>query len=487
MKSLTIAQQSVIGLAVMIIILTVFGAFGYVSVQQMIGLNRAAARADERLIELSSLLGGLDEAESRKSAIVITGKEELFEPYRESKERVVRRVALLPRLYEDDSAQRERVDKLPALARERLDELDAAIDARGKGSAAVASVEVEMRKRQTIERIRALVDEVRKRERSERALRRAGIEDTAVKLGRTAFSGVLVLMFIIGVLSRISLGTLERRVGAAVEQVHRASSELQTSAAQQVKGAKNQVSAATEVSATMRELVITARMIAESAQRVTKMASETAAAARGGTQTVEDAQRTIEGVRRQVDHIVDRMLDLGKRSQEIGKILDIINDLAAQTNILAINATIEAVGAGAAGRRFGVVAGEIRKLADRVSGSTKEIRHLIGEIRSAANTTALATEEGAKAAEAGTMRFVEVTESFRRIVELVGGTAQAAREIELSTKQQTSAMVQVSTAMGEVAQTARESESGATLTVNTAAELSSLSHELGRLIRRAAA
>ncbi|UQA60744.1 methyl-accepting chemotaxis protein [Polyangium aurulentum] len=487
MKSLTIAQQSALGLGVMILFLAVFGAFGYSSVQQMAGLNRAAGRADERLTELSIFLTALDEAEARKSALVITGKEELLEPYRETKDRVVRKTAILPSFYADDPEKRELVDKLAPLARERLDELDAALDARRLGGAVAASVEMEIRARQTMDKIRAAVEDLRKRERNERALRRAGIEETAVKLGRTAFAGVLVLMLLIGVTSWASMSALERRVGAAIQQVQRASAELHTSAEQQAKGAKDQVSAATEVSATMRELVITARMIAESAQRVTQVASETAAAARGGSQTVEDAQRTMEGVRQQVDQIVARMLELGKRSQEIGKILDIINELASQTNILAINATIEAAGAGAAGRRFGVVAGEIRKLADRVSGSTLEIRRLIGEIRSAADTTALATEHGAKAAEAGTMRFAEVTEIFRQIMDLVGGTARAAREIELSTKQQTSAMVQVSTAMSEVAQTARESEGGTTQTVNTAAELSTLSHELGRLIRRAAA
>ena len=61
--------------------------------------------------------------------------------------------------------------------------------------------------------------------------------------------------------------------------------------------------------------------------------------------------------------------------------MGIVSELAEQTNILAINATIEAAGAGETSKRFAVVADEIRKLADRVAGSVKEIRTLIDDVR----------------------------------------------------------------------------------------------------------
>jgi methyl-accepting chemotaxis protein len=84
----------------------------------------------------------------------------------------------------------------------------------------------------------------------------------------------------------------------------------------------------------------------------------------------------------------------------------------------------------------------------------------------------------------GTKRFTEVTLSFRHIVDLVGNTAEAAREIELSTKQQTSAMEQVAGAIADVTLTACESEAGTTQTVNTASELMTLSKQLTTVFQR---
>jgi methyl-accepting chemotaxis protein len=177
------------------------------------------------------------------------------------------------------------------------------------------------------------------------------------------------------------------------------------------------------------------------------------------------------------------MGELGKKSQQIGGVLEIINELAEQTNILAINATIEAAGAGEAGKRFAVVADEIRKLADRVGGSTKEIRGLVDDVRASVNTTVMATEGGSKAVDLGTRQFAEVTTAFKQIAGLVTTTTEAAREIELSTKQQATAVEQVTVAMADVSQAAKEAEVSSTQTLQTSSQLTSLSRELARVIR----
>ncbi|HEX9620421.1 MAG TPA: methyl-accepting chemotaxis protein [Polyangiaceae bacterium] len=277
--------------------------------------------------------------------------------------------------------------------------------------------------------------------------------------------------------------SLSRQIASSVQHVRSSSAELKVAATQQASGSREQATAMTEITTTVGELLATSRQIAESAQRVAKIAADTADGARTGDQGVKSTQDAVGGIRQQVETIVEHMLDLGKRSQQIGSILEIINELSEQTNILAINAMIEASGAGESGRRFAVVGEEIRKLADRTSGSTKEIRSLIEEIRAAVNTTVMATESGSKAVELGAQRFSELATAFRRIGELVETTTQAAREIELSTKQQTTAVEQVNVAISNAAQATREAEAGSSQTLQTASQLAALSDELARLVQ----
>jgi methyl-accepting chemotaxis protein len=239
----------------------------------------------------------------------------------------------------------------------------------------------------------------------------------------------------------------------------------------------------TEISTTITELLATSRQIAESAQRVAQNAEQTASAARSGHGTVDMTHDSITGIRRQVDQIVSHMLELGKKSQEVGAVLDIVSELAEQTNILAINATIEAAGAGEAGKRFAVVADEIRKLADRVGGSTKEVRTLIDDVRSAVNTTVMATETGSKAVDAGSRQFGDVASAFKQISGLVSTATDAAREIELSTKQQSTAVEQVNIAIASVTQASMETETSAGQTLQTVSQMATLSKDLLRIIQ----
>ncbi|MEV6495527.1 methyl-accepting chemotaxis protein, partial [Actinoplanes sp. NPDC051633] len=318
---------------------------------------------------------------------------------------------------------------------------------------------------------------------------RADVETARRSSSRSA-SVAIVVIVVLGLLAMAS-GTLiavrlsrdlRREVGTAVGHIQSSSAQLEAAAAQQESGGRDQASAMNEITTTISELLITSRQIADNAKRVSQIAEDTATAAEAGDSTIDQTRQSIQAIRTQVDLIVQHMLSLGEKSQQIGVVVDLVSELAEQTNILAINATIEASGAGEWGRRFAVVAEEIRKLADRTAGSAKEIRALIDDVRGAVNTTVMATEIGAKSVDAGSRQFDDATSSFRRIAQLVATTNDATREIELSTKQQTTAVEQVNVAASDTARVTRETEASATQTKQTASHLSSLSSDLLDLV-----
>jgi methyl-accepting chemotaxis protein len=440
-----------------------------VNAQNLIGAARLAALAEER----SNLIRGylLSPSEAFLKALRIS-RQETDTTLNQLRKRVAT---------EEERRLLEEIQQASAARSQAVDRLIQKHQAGDSSGAIIKQFETEVQPRyQGLKR--DTEDYIKYQERALESGKRPATESASraitLMIG-AALAGVGIAAGVAWILGR----TLSRQIGSAVQPIQSSSSELQAAANQQTTSSKEQAASMSEISTTVKELLSTAQQIAESAQRVAHIAESTAAAAQTSGETVVKTQEAVGEIKRQVDLIVAHMLELGKKSQQIGGIIEIINELAEQTNILAINATIEAAGAGESGRRFATVADEIRKLADRVSGSTKEIRILIKEIRAAVNTTVRATESGAKTVEAGTRQFGEVATAFTQIADLVGTTSEATREIELSTRQQSTAVEQVTVAATNVAQAAKESEASAAQTLQTVSELAALSRDLGRLIQ----
>lgn len=459
----------------------------YLTTQQLIINAQWRSHTYQVRADLATMLAELTNAETGQRGYVITGDPSYLAPYESALTAIPRTLNELRQLTADNADQQRRLASIEPLIAAKLAELKQTIDLRrAQGFDAALQVVTRNEGKSAMDQIRAILNEANDVEAGLLEARDAATTYSATLAMNVIIWGGIAGAVVIGLIGWFITASLGRQIGTAVSQVQSSSAELQAAANQQAAGIKEQATSMTEITTTITELLATARQIAESAQRVSQIADQTANSAQSGDGTVGVAHDSIGAIRRQVDMVVNHMLALGKKSQEIGSVLDIVSELAEQTNILSINATIEAAGAGDAGKRFAIVADEIRKLADRVADSAKEIRTLIDDVRSSVNTTVMATETGSKAVDAGSQQFGEVAASFKAIARLVATTTEAAREIELSTKQQSTAVEQVNIAISNVAQAAKESEASTSQTLQTASQLASLSKELSRLVQAAA-
>lgn len=484
----TFGKKIALGFGLSVAMLLVVGTVAYRSNDALVENDHRVTHTHEVLEEVARVLSVMKDAETGQRGFLLTGNEAYLEPYQSALGAIDKTMADLRGLTSDSSRDQARLSEAEPLIEGKLGELKRTVDLRRTQGldAALKIVETDEGKR-SMDDLRKVLAAVDREERDLLKERNDAAEAGASAAKATITIGALLALILVSVAGYIITSSLNRQLGGAVSSIRSSSTELQAAATQQASGAREQSAATSEVSTTLRELLSTSRQIADSAQRVAGIAEETALGARNGGETVSLAKEAIAGIKRQVDLVVGHMLELGKKSQRVGSILEIVNELAEQTNILAINASIEAAGAGDAGKRFSVVADEIRKLADRVGGSTKEIRVLIDDIRASVNTTVMATEAGTKAVDAGTRQFSDVAASFKQIADLVSTTTEAAKEIELSTKQQTTAVEQVNVAISNVAQATKETESSSNQTLQTATQLSSLSRELIQLVRQNAA
>lgn len=96
------------------------------------------------------------------------------------------------------------------------------------------------------------------------------------------------------------------------------------------------------------------------------------------TEEISAQSQEIAGVSQD---LVKKVTESLARVHQTNQVLELIKGVAGQTNLLGLNAAIEAARVGEQGRGFGVVAQEIRKLADSTSDSVTQISRIINAVQ----------------------------------------------------------------------------------------------------------
>ena len=197
-----------------------------------------------------------------------------------------------------------------------------------------------------------------------------------------------------------------------------------------------------------------------------------------GTQAVQKTIHEMSDLRERVNEIAKQIADLGTQTGQISTVSDLVSDIAKQTNMLALKAAVEAARAGEQGKGFGVVAGEIRKLADESKKSAQKINNLATDIQVAIDRTVMTTARGTKTVTDGIQLAENTAVTFNGVTDAVNNVFLNSQQISASTKRQATAIQQVLGAMNTISQGSQENAVGMHKVKTSTRELNLIADEL---------
>jgi methyl-accepting chemotaxis protein len=240
-----------------------------------------------------------------------------------------------------------------------------------------------------------------------------------------------------------------QQTAASAEQVSSASHSL-------AQGASEQASSLEETSSALEEVASTTRQNAENAQSAKQLTTQARLAAETGADDVRSLTRAMDAIK--------------SSSNEIAKIMKTIDEITFQTNILALNAAVEAARAGEAGMGFGVVAEEVRSLAQR---SALAARETAVKIEDSLSKSALGVQISEKVARS----LSEIVVKAREADDLVGEIAQASKE-------QSDGLVQINQSVSQMDRVTQANAAGSEQTSASAGELNCHAKQLDGIVKQ---
>jgi len=188
----------------------------------------------------------------------------------------------------------------------------------------------------------------------------------------------------------------------------------------------------TQMDATIEELRGSAASTAEISRKVREDASE-------GSAAVSETMTGIDAARDTTMHTAKVLDELEGSIGQISQILNVIEEVTNKTNLLSLNAAIIAAQAGEQGSSFTVVADEIRELADRTRGSTKEIAGIVKAIQKGSRDVVSAMHEGIERVQKNVELAANAAASLSKIEESAGRSYEMANRISAALAEQAQA------------------------------------------------
>lgn len=255
---------------------------------------------------------------------------------------------------------------------------------------------------------------------------------------------------------RNPLKQLSAELGTSGVQVRTSVNEMAATAREHQATASEIAATTAEIGATSKEISATSRDLVKTMNEVTDVADKSAALAGSGQANLAHMEETMQRLIEAAGSINPKLVVLNDKAGNINQVITTITKVADQTNLLSLNAAIEAEKAGEHGKGFGVVAVEIRRLADQTAVATGEIGQTVKEIQAAVSASVMGMDKFSEEVRRGMEDVRQVGDQLSQIIQHVQALAPRVEAVNEGMQAQATGAEQITLALGQLSEAAQQ-------------------------------
>lgn len=262
----------------------------------------------------------------------------------------------------------------------------------------------------------------------------------------------------------IALNKMAASIEEILEHLQHAGVELTTSTTEIASAAKEQETtivqqetATKQIAVTAKEISATASEFASYIHEVTRSAEETSTLAATGKEGLAKLKNIMKQMVDATTEIADKLSSLNEKTGVITGVITTITKVADRTNLLSLNAAIEAHKLGAKGGSFGVIATEIRRLADQTAFATLDIEKVVHQMVSAVSTSVEGVAKFSEDIRQGVKQANSISGLLTKIIAQVQQQTVSFESVNQGMETQSSGAKQITDSIEELSEAAQQS------------------------------
>ncbi|HEX6779347.1 MAG TPA: methyl-accepting chemotaxis protein [Ktedonobacterales bacterium] len=274
------------------------------------------------------------------------------------------------------------------------------------------------------------------------------------------------------------LSGLVLRVQAAGREIEAAAAFVLQRSAFLVEASERQMEQIIHATNEASQMAESNHRVAEDAYTLARVAYNARSQTQSGFEALQQTVSGMSQIQEEVKTASQRVGQLSRRAQDITHVVEVISNIAHQTNRLALDAAIHASAAGTGGKNFGMVAGNIRHLAEQVKDEANQISRMVQTMVEETNLAIAATKQSQQRVAEGMGLANAAGGALESIANVVDQQSQLVEVINRIAKQQRDTSVAVAEEMQSASDITQQYSVGTRQTAQSIERLAYLARQL---------